>query len=123
MYLIDSNIIILSIKGNEDIITNLESIKLEAQISIVTRLEVMMGYQKDSMEKSVLESYLDEFNNIVLDSTIVDTAVTLNESLQKKIKFKDLVIAATAFTHNLTIITCDNDFKTIPQLKVKLINL
>jgi predicted nucleic acid-binding protein len=35
----------------------------------------------------------------------------------------DTLIAATALERNLTIVTKDNDFERIPQLKVKLVSL
>ena len=116
MYLLDTNIVIYWYDGKRMIFPFLEALgQSQYSISIVTRMEVMMGTHSALEE---IESYLDEFLNINLDSDIVREAILLDRQNMKKLKFKDLIIAATAKCHGMTLVTSDKGFQNLYGVKV-----
>ncbi len=90
-------------------------------ISIITRLEVMLGFKKHQITLETLENDLNEYENIPLSEEVCREATLLSLQSEKKLKFKDLIIAATAILHNKTLITSDKDFLSFKNLKVKYI--
>lgn len=119
MYLIDSNIFIYFLKQNDGIVEFLEDLDEDRfAVSIVSRFEILAGAEKESYSLKEIEDYLNDCDNIVLDSRVVTEALSMRRKLKKKLKFTDLVIAATARLHKKILITADKDFKNVPGLKV-----
>ena len=123
-YILDTDILIYLLSGNKKIEKILNTINDEKfDISIISRFEVLIGEKEEKMDINELEEYLDCFNNIDLGKRITKEAVILNKHNKKKLKFKDLLIAATAKVIGKTLITSDKDFKSMDGVKVRLINL
>ncbi len=121
-YILDSNIIINLINDNGLIVTHLGGLKQDVfSISIISRLEVMLGHSKHSMNLEQIELILDNYAALPFDEEICRQAATLSDKSPKKLKFKDLIIAATAIVHKKTLITSDKDFLSFKKLKVKYI--
>ncbi len=121
-YILDSNIIIALI--NQDSLVRAFSRNLKQDVfyvSMITRLEVMMGHSKHSINLEQIEMILDNYPSLPLDEDVCRKATVLQEKSKKKLKFKDLIIAATAIVHNKTLITSDKDFLSFKNLKVKYI--
>lgn len=119
MYILDSNIFIYFLKGNQRLIEFLEDLGAERfYTSVISRLEVLMGHDKDDVSLKEVEFYLDDCENIAVDKLVIREAFNLTSKLKKKLKFKDLLIAATAKVHKKVLITADKDFKNVPGLKV-----
>lgn len=124
MYLLDSNIIIYFLQNQESVLRFFQKKRIKkAAISTVSRLEVMLGAAKENRSLEDLETHLDKFINISLDKNITKEAALLKLKEKKSLKFKDLAIAATARTHDLTLVTADKDFKTVKGIKIELIKL
>lgn len=112
------------LSGNEAIKTLFKGIaNSRLAISIVSRMEVLVGTEKQNLNLQDAEMFLDLFENIVLDKAVVKEATNLVARLKNNLKFKDLAIAATATLTKLTLITADKDFMKIPGLKVKLVKV
>ncbi len=90
---------------------------------MVSRLEFLNGLQNEIFITKEVEQYLDLFENITLDREIVRTAALFSFKSFKKLKFRDLIIAATAVVRNRTLITADKDFRNFPGLKLKLLKV
>lgn len=117
MYLLDSNIFIYFIQGNQKVIDFLDELGQEKfYISIITRFEVLMGASKEKIPTAKVEEYLDYCENISLDKNVVREALHLSKG---NLKFKDLLIAATAKTNKLTLLTADQDFQKLDGVKVE----
>lgn len=115
MYLLDSNIIIYHYDRKKKVTQFLGELhQTQFAISVITRLEVMMGVHS-TLEDA--ETYLDDYRNMNVDPDIIHEAIVLDRHNSKKMKFKDLIIAATAKYHGLTLITADKGFKKIEGLK------
>lgn len=119
-YLLDTNILIYLLKGDVKVKKMLDSFRQsQFAISIISRFEVLMGSDKETYGLNEIEEYLDLFENINLDKKIVKAANVLAKNMSKKLKFKDLIIAATAQVCKKTLITSDRDFEDIPGIRVK----
>ena len=75
-----------------------------------------MGYHKLSLaNKFQLENLFDLFEILSISNHIVEEAILLRQ--HKKMSLGDSLIAATALTHNLTLVTANvKDFEWIPTL-------
>ncbi|MFW5752186.1 MAG: type II toxin-antitoxin system VapC family toxin [bacterium] len=111
-YLIDTNIIIYSIKG--DPVVHAHFIKNEnipKSISVITYGELLFGAKKSqNYEKNTAIVYRikELFPIIDIDKAIIETFCELKVNLQRAgepIDDFDLLIAATALTMNATLVT------------------
>lgn len=122
MYLLDSNIVIYFLQQRLDIVNMLFSLQDKIFISSITRFEVEVGASKEPISLAELEKVLDTFHELPFDSQVAKNAVPIFKYFGgKRHMFKDTMIAATAITHNLTLLTADKDFSDIPGLKVRII--
>jgi len=101
-YLIDSNIIIYYLNGNEDVYKFIHQYKNFSCISIITYYEVL-NYDFDKEEEQIVKEFLDSFEIINLSRNIINKA--LENRKTKKIKMADNFILSTAQLLNLKLIT------------------
>jgi len=119
MYLLDTNIFIHFLKGNDKVIDFLDDFVQDTfYISVISRFEILVGTDKESQSSSEIESYIDQCVNFDLSPKIVSEALNIMANAKKKLKFKDLLIAATAKVHSCKLITCDRDFETVQGLEI-----
>lgn len=118
-YILDTNIVISLLNGNSAALEKLG--EQQFSISIISRMEVLLGRKKHILSLEDIENYLDDYVNLPFDADLCREATILHEKSTKKLKFKDLIIAATAIVHNKTLITSDKDFLSFKNLKVKYI--
>ncbi len=112
MYLLDTNIIIYSLKNNKIVNENLKKYKNSLfAISIITYGELIFGAEK-SQQKTNNLAKIHEISEIFpilnLSSEIMNIFGSLKASLQKNgtiIDDMDLFIAATAIVNNYTLVT------------------
>ena len=80
-------------------------------ISVITYMEAL-GYAFESdKEESIINSLCENLNVISLDDQIIQKVIEIRKT--NRIKLPDAIIYATAFVHNLTLITRNtSDFKT-----------
>ena len=118
-YLIDNNAISnflslnLSESGEKFMVTVIDQIP---NISIITQIEALSWVNKDKSKELIIKDFV--LNSIILpiDQDIVNTCVKIKRG--RKIKMPDSIIAATAISKNLTLITSDKDFNKIKSLKL-----
>lgn len=122
-YLLDTNILIYLSRGDEKVSKTLTGLNQEGFfISIISHFEFLNGH-KDTKHFKHLEQILQRVAPISLDCKISKRAALLDKETHKKLKFKDLLIAATAQVEGLTLVTADKDFQKLKGLKVKLVKL
>ena len=116
-YLLDSNVII-DLFGNklpDDRATFIK--KLPILISVVSRIELIGRYEPTVKYLQKINSFLHDATIYELDETIILQAIDIRQ--KNKIKLPDAIIAATARTNKMTLITHNiDDFKTIRGLKI-----
>jgi len=120
-YILDSNILIYYLRGDLKLRDFLADFKVKSLgISLVSRMEVLIGRGEKAQSVDDICRFLDIFDNFTVDRKIIDRAVLIFQENRKKLKFKDLLIAATAQEKNLILITADKDFRNIKGLDVQL---
>jgi len=101
-YLLDSNIIIYYLNGDENIHSFMGKYGSISVISFITYYEVLnYGFSKE--EELMVRKFLDSFEILLISKNIVNKALE-NRKL-KKIKMADNFILATAQTYGLDIVT------------------
>ena len=126
-FLIDTNILIYSIKGNETVQNSfLTNENIPKMISVISYGELLFGAKKSQkVEKNLAVVYRikELFPVINIDKAIIETFSDLKSALQKSgknIDDFDLLIASTALTNNLTLVTNnEKHFGIIPGLEVE----
>lgn len=126
-YLIDTNIIIYSIKGNPVVQNNfLKNENIPKSISVITYGELLFGAKKSqNLEKNIAIVYRikELFPIIDVDQATIETFSELKANLQKSgstIDDFDLLIASTALTMNSILVTNnEKHFNRIKGLKIE----
>jgi len=126
MFLIDTDIIIYSLKNNENVIRNFKIYSHEPKaISIITIGELLYGAYKSQRKIENLgkvHRIAEIFPVIEISMTIIDTFAHLKADLTAKgtvIDEFDLLIGATALSMNYSIVTNnEKHFKKIPDLEI-----
>ena len=126
-YLIDTNIIIYSLKGNP-IVQNhfLKKAHIPKSISVITYGELLYGAKKSkSIQKNlaIVHRIKELFPIIHIDKAIIETYSEIKAHLSLKgipIDDFDLLIASTALTMNCILITNnEKHFKRIKGLQIE----
>lgn len=114
--LLDTNIILYLLSGDTTISDFLDN--KEGYLSIITELE-LIGYSEIS------EAELNEIKNFLDDCTILninDEIKNIYTDIRRKYRMKlgDAIIAATAVSYELPLITADKQFNQISELNITL---
>ena len=127
MYLLDTDIIIYSLKGDINIQSNLrQHINELLQISIITLMELYYGVYKSRHIDANLAKIKTLEQSLEILPTGQETAEIFGR-LKAKLELEgnrlddfDLIIASTALTHNLVLVTNnEKHFQRIEGLKLE----
>lgn len=113
MNLLDTDIIIEMLKERRHEV---------GAISVITLIEVLRGLEASKRAK-VKELFEQSFNLINLDNPTIETYCSLHQKLTEEgilIPDADLLIAATAISHNMTLKTRDQHFQRLKRVGLKL---
>ena len=111
--LLDTNIIIYHFAGN-DKIENFLNNKL-VYISSITYAE-LLSKSLPANEELILKDCLSSLHIIHTNDVICEIAANIRKS--QKIKLPDAIIAATSFFLNIPLLTFDEEFNKIEDLKI-----
>lgn len=121
MILVDTNVIIESLRGKKETVTLLEKIGLKnIAISTITEMELYIG-ARDKKELNFIKKRLKKIEIIDFDKKISKKSVELVFKFSKShtLDIPDSIIAATSLIYGLPLITYNKkDFKFIPDLKL-----
>lgn len=114
-YLVDSNIFIYATKPGDTIASLLLMDTADFYFSSITRIEVL-GYNKlESKVKFALEQVFSAGTELALSRDIVEKSIELRQ--EKMMSIGDVIIAATAILHDITLLTRNiDDFKHLNNL-------
>jgi tRNA(fMet)-specific endonuclease VapC len=121
-YLLDTGIVIRHLRGQRRIVQLLRGFGALGRLSVatVTRLEIHTGMFPD--EKYATQKLLSRFVTYDMDRDIADRAgdyVHENSQRGNVLSVPDVIIAATAVKHGLTLVTLNRgDFEGIPGLSL-----
>ena len=121
MILCDTNILIEFYKANPAIIKNLQRMgSANIAVSVITKAELFYG-ARDKQELAKIERHLSVCHCYGLNDSISALFIELMSrySLSHKVSIPDMLIAATAISHELELYTLNTkDFKFIPELNL-----
>lgn len=122
--LIDTNIIIHWLNGDEKIINFFEAhLEQTFSISVITEMELHMGINKHEIDTKKLKMLLKPFQVISLHSEIGHLVVNFLQKKQIKtlrnINLQDIIIACSALYYKKTLVTRNTkDFLKFKDIKV-----
>lgn len=127
-YLLDTNAIVFALKDDQgrSALRIGEAPHDEVMVCSIVEAELYnwaTKYDRTTRRKAVLEAFLLPFRRLPFDSTCVPHYARLRDHLERQgqiIGSNDLMIAAIALTHELTVVTnnCE-EFGRVPGLRVE----
>ena len=120
-YLLDTNILILHLRGRSDITALLAKWAATSTlfISVVTRTEILAGMRPHETTRTM--ALLNSLTSIAVDEAIADEAGRLIYQYARRnirLSFPDTLIAVTALQHNLTLVTTNVKHFPMPTLRL-----
>ena len=114
--LLDSNIIIYAAKSEHAALR--QFIKEHAPaVSIVSYIEVLGYHRLNDDDRQFLEQFFQAAQILPLSDGVVRWAVRLRQ--RRKITLGDAIVAASALTHDRTLVTHNTeDFRWIDEIKL-----
>lgn len=120
MILLDTNVLIEILKGNQKTIQTIEDLHSALYISSITGMELYFGaINKPEIKK--LEKFIALFTIVHIDTQISVRSMALIKTYAKShgLDIPDSLIAATALEKDLTLFTYNTkDFKYIGNIKL-----
>lgn len=115
-YLLDTNIILFVVSGDKAISNYLH--RKEVYISVITEIELLSFQKLSQREEKEIKGLIAEFRLVQLDEAVKSETISLRKAYN--LKLPDCIIAATAITWNLTLISADKQFEQIKNLPLEL---
>src|SRR6476646_40760 len=112
--LVDTNVIINHLAGNEQVGALLEDGLI--YISALTFSELLSASSLYAEEEAIVKQYLKSVYIIHTNDFICEFAATLRRKV--KIKLPDAIIAATGFFLDVPLVTFDADFEKIKTIRL-----
>jgi predicted nucleic acid-binding protein len=110
--LVDTNIILYLLRGNDTLEEILQG--KEIYISFITELELIGFKDITSVEEKKISALLKDCLIISLNNNIKEKYVEIKK--KSHLKLADAIIAATAISTQIPLITSDKQFKTLKEL-------
>jgi len=114
--LVDTNLIILAIAGNQKARALLEGNTLF--ISIITEIELLSIPFASIQEEKLMIDFISHCNVIGLDNEVKRQAIPLRKKI--KVKLPDAIIAASSLSKKIPLFTADKGFSKIQELSLVL---
>ena len=127
-YCLDTNTCIDALKGNRPSLASRFARHTPADIGVaaMVRAELLLGVLKSrdsARTREVVEQFLAPYQVLAFDDRAADVYATVRADLERRgcpIGPNDLVIAATALSHNLVLVTHNTaEFSRVPGLRVE----
>jgi predicted nucleic acid-binding protein len=112
--LVDTNIILYLLRGNDTLQDLLQGKMI--YLSFITELELIGFKQITTDEENQILSLLDECVVLPLNNDIKKKYTEIRRSYQ--LKLADALIAATALSTDIPLITSDKQFRTVSELNL-----
>jgi predicted nucleic acid-binding protein len=111
---VDTNILLYFLTGDQEVIEMISDKDLV--ISFITELE-LLSFPKISPEsEETIKGILKNCQIIDINPEVKD--LTIEFRRKSKLKLPDSIVAATAFSLKLPLLTADKQFRTIEELQI-----
>ena len=117
---LDTNILIEILKGNNKTISELQALNSSYVISTISYMELIYGALNNAEVKKI-EKFISNFEVLEIDSEISLKALSLIKKYAKShsLDIPDALIASTAIVKNYKLFTYNRkDFKYIDKLQI-----
>ena len=117
-FFVDTNVLIYILEGRNAVagITH-----CSLAISVISEIELLGKKGITPFEVNAIRNMLNDCEIIKLTNNIKDIAISLKQ--QYSVKIPDAIIAATAKSFELPLITADVDLKKVAGVDIVLLNL
>jgi len=117
-FFVDTNVLIYILEGRNAVagITH-----CSLAISVISEIELLGKKGITPFEVNAIRSMLNDCEIIKLTNNIKDIAISLKQKYS--VKIPDAIIAATAKSFELPLITADVDLKKVAGVDIVLLNL
>jgi tRNA(fMet)-specific endonuclease VapC len=127
MFLLDTDTVIYTLKGNESVIENLANHQHDVlKISVISLMELYYGAHKSMKTNANIAKVRrleDAFETISVNFFITETFGMIKAQLERHgtpLDNFDLIIAATALAHNLILVSNnEKHFRRVDGLKLE----
>lgn len=120
MILLDTNVLIEILKGNEETIQKVQSFREELAISSISVMELYFG-AINKAELNKLEKFTSLFKIVQIDEKISTSSIRLIKSYAKShtLDIPDSLIASTCLMYGCQLFTYNTkDFKYIEEIQL-----
>ncbi|MGF1925766.1 MAG: type II toxin-antitoxin system VapC family toxin [Bacteroidia bacterium] len=117
VYLVDTNVLIdyLNNKLPDHSARLFENI--EINLSIISKIELLAWKEASQEQIDIIESFLDTTTILGLSESVARKTIEIRKT--HRVKLPDAIIAATAMTNDLALVTRNvSDFKSINGLQL-----
>ena len=115
-FLLDTNTILYLLNGNNCVTPYLNG---NFYYSIITEMELLSFSELTDTDENNIKLLLSICENVNITAEIKNLTILLRKKY--KIKLPDAIIAATAISNNLVLITADKGFSKIEELDLILL--
>ena len=124
--LIDTNVAIGIANGDRDVAGRVSALGRAPFLSVISRIELESGVYAEPDETEVHRARVDAILGIVEELAFTGNEVAAYAQIVRDRGFSrrlviDRMIAATAMTHDLTLVTMNGaDFRSVPGLRLEV---
>ena len=118
-YLLDSDVLIWLLRGRPQTLQRIEALEGPFGVSVISRAEIWAG-AKDAEHRHIEELFLS-LTTYLVDATVADLAGRFLREYQKRnhpLQLADAMIAATAVSQGITLVTYNVSHFPMPELKL-----
>ena len=113
--LLDTNTILYFLAGRVG--AQLPAVPLAA--SVISKIEALSYPAIKADEEKQVRAFFQAINVVSLDESISEMAILLRR--RHRLKIPDALIAATALVHDMELVSADQHFVCIPDLRLRTI--
>ena len=120
-FLLDTNCVFLLLQGELNSFKDNIVIR-ETAISVITKMEFLSNPNLGTKDTYLFNNFLDEITTFFIsesDEDLIKETVAVRKKY--KLKLPDAIIASTALSNNLTLISADAAYSKIHNLKFQCI--
>jgi predicted nucleic acid-binding protein len=119
-FFVDTNILIYIMDGHPH--PKISGIaKSSLAVSVITEIELLGRKNLTPQRESIVRNLLNNCEVVDFSDTIKEITISLKQ--RHSIKTPDAIIAATAKSFNLPLVTADKDFEKIEDVDIVLLDL
>lgn len=114
--LLDTNSVIYFFNGEENISNLIERTEERVYLSFITKIELLCFETVDEDVMKKIYEFLREVEILYIDDEIITNTIDCRKNM--KLKLPDAIIAATAKTKALPLVTADKSFQKVKNIRI-----